>query len=116
MTAIYKNTDYVWDVYRDSWLDEFWLNYAGYKLQKKEDVDYVKILIRRDWEQKVHDNPECYDEEWFSLYFVDKRSPCINWTALAKFTIAYCNDLLKKEREGFQKAYAEYTLENNLYD
>jgi hypothetical protein len=31
----------------------------------------------------VEDFPEQYDEDFFSLWYMDKRSPCIDWQVVA---------------------------------
>jgi hypothetical protein len=39
--------------------------------------------VKGYYEAAVEDFPEQYDEDFFSLWYMDKRSPCIDWQVVA---------------------------------
>lgn len=52
------------------------------------DVEHVKNY----YQDNIEDYPEQYDEDHFSIWFVDKRTPCIDWSAVA--------DAVQDDRDG----------------
>lgn len=45
--------------------------------------DWSVYNVKTYYEDAVEDWPENYDEEFYCVWYMDKRTPCIDWSAVA---------------------------------